>query len=327
MDMGPRSNSLGSLAHRPLNALAAAAAVGALIAGVLYATDPRELLGVSLWEKPLKFLLSSVIYALTLSWFYSFTARSRRFGWWLGVGIVAFLVIELIIIVGAAALGVTSHFNVSSPLAIALWSTMATAISLTWGATFLMGALLWKSSLIPRVLRDAIRWGLGIALGGMGIAFAMTPPQANQIADWQGIAGAHAVGVADGGPGLPFLGWSTVAGDLRISHFFGLHALQILPVVALVVTALLTSVAAQRAVVWASGVAVSLIVIVLFVQALQAESIVSPSGKTLLLLAGASVISLAVGFGVAQLHHRKYGESWPEARAASQANHPASNHS
>ena len=85
--MGPRSNSLGSLAHRPLNALAAAAAVGALIAGVLYATDPRELLGVSLWEKPLKFLLSSVIYALTLSWFYSFAARSRRFGWWLGVGI------------------------------------------------------------------------------------------------------------------------------------------------------------------------------------------------------------------------------------------------
>ena len=42
---------------------------------------------------------------------------------------MAFLVIELIIIVGAAALGVTSHFNVSSPLAIALWSTMATAIS------------------------------------------------------------------------------------------------------------------------------------------------------------------------------------------------------
>jgi len=205
-DMGQRSSSLGSLAHRPLNMLAAAAAVGVLIAGVLYATDPRELLGVSLWEKPLKFLLSSVIYALTLSWFYSFTARSRRFGWWLGVSIVAFLVIELIIIVGAASLGVTSHFNVSSPLAITLWSTMATAISLTWAATFLMGALLWKSPLIPRVLREAIRWGLGIALGGMGIAFAMTPPQANQIADWQGIAGAHAVGVADGAQASPSSG-------------------------------------------------------------------------------------------------------------------------
>ena len=316
-DMGPRSNSLGSLAHRPLNALAAAAAVGALIAGVLYATDPRELLGVSLWEKPLKFLLSSVIYALTLSWFYSFAARSRRFGWWLGVGIVAFLVIELIIIVGAAALGVTSHFNVSSPLAIALWSTMATAISLTWGATFLMGALLWKSSLIPRVLRDAIRWGLGIALGGMGIAFAMTPPQANQIADWQGIAGAHAVGVADGGPGLPFLGWSTVAGDLRISHFFGLHALQIVPAVAALGMLFLSSVAAQRALVHASGVALSLVVIILFVQALSAESVVSPSATTLTLLAAAAVISVAVGFIAAWLHYRRYGHDLPSEKPAS----------
>jgi hypothetical protein len=62
---------------------------------------------------------------------------------------------------------------------------------------------------------------------GMGLAYLMTWPTANQLANYQGIAGAHAVGVSDGGPGLPFFGWSTVAGDLRVGHFFGLHSIQV----------------------------------------------------------------------------------------------------
>ena len=41
----------------------------------------------------------------------------------------------------------------------------------------------------------------------------------------------HVVGGPEVTEGLPFLGWKFYHGDLRIAHFFGMHAMQVLPLI------------------------------------------------------------------------------------------------
>jgi len=124
------------------------------------------------------------------------------------------------------------------------------------------------------------------------LAFLMTSPTANQLANFQGIAGAHSVGVSDGGPGLPFVGWSTVAGDLRVGHFFGLHSIQ---VAAIVLAASLVLPVALRVPLLIAGNATWLGFVGLVTwQSLRAEPFSSPSQLTLtgfgVLLAVAAVV-------------------------------------
>jgi hypothetical protein len=284
--------------HRPLLVLAAALAVLTLVTLVGWAVDDRQLLGVSVWEKPFKFAVSGVIYAVTWAWLIGHFARLQRAAWWAGTVIAATLAIELVIIVGFAAVGVTSHFNVSSPLATTAWSIMATAITTLWIATFVAAVALWRNPGADPARQAAIRSGVAISLLGMGLAFLMTGPNADQLNDFQGVAGAHAVGVADGGPGLPVLGWSTVAGDLRIPHFIGMHALQAIPLLALLLEVgarripLLRDAAVRRGLVLTGAGAFLAVVGLVTMQALRGQSIIAPDALTLSLGGAIAALSL-----------------------------------
>ena len=292
--------------HRPLLWLSLGMIALAVIALVGLVVDPRTITGMPLWAKPLKFSLSVFIYSVTLSWLLGQLPRRRRLVWWAGTVAAAFLAVELIVIYGAAFADTTSHFNVSTPFSAALWSTMAVSIVIVWAATILVAVLLFRADLGDPAHSFAIRSGLIIAVIGMGLAFLMTSPTATQLTNFQGIAGAHTVGLVDGGPGLPLFGWSTVAGDLRIPHFVGMHAMQVIPIVALVLElgsrriSVLRDGRTRLGILVVTAALYLAVIAVLTVQALSGQSIAHPDAAiatvsiALFLVAGVAAGAIVV---------------------------------
>lgn len=282
--------------HRPLLWLAALMGV-VLVGGIIGSiVDDHVITGVDGWFKPIKFALSIGIYAVTLSWLIGQLTRFRRLAWWAGTIIVVTLLIEMIIIVGAAAVGTTSHFNVSTPFHAALWAIMGISIATAWVMTFLIAIPLFVNQLGDPARSLAIRGGMVSGLIGIGLAFLMAiPSAAQQVHGIQGIAGAHTVGLPDGGPGLFFLGWSTVGGDLRIPHFIGMHALQVIPLLAFAMEVFarrsggpLRDPIVRRRLLWVALLAYGAVLADLTFQALAGQSIVNPSGPYL--VAGLAIV-------------------------------------
>jgi hypothetical protein len=181
--------------------------------------DERTLRGVNVWVKPMKFMLSVALLALTTAWFAAHLStqarRSRSFTMlvWTLIGTGAF---EVAYITLQASLGQPSHYNVSDALHGALYTLMGgAALGLTATQPWL-AFLIWRhgrpeiasayrlSVLVGLVLTFALGATVGIMLGGG------QPP----ITD-----------------GLPVLGWSQRGGDLRVAHFIGIHAGQVLPLI------------------------------------------------------------------------------------------------
>ncbi|TDP98649.1 MULTISPECIES: hypothetical protein [unclassified Leifsonia] len=282
--------------HRPLMTVAALMIVSTIVCLVGLLVDPRQITGMEAWAKPLKFSLSILLYSVTWAWLIAHLPKWHRIAHAAGTVVAVALIVEQVLIIGAAAAGTTSHFNVSSPLASAVWGVMAISITTLYVCTFLTTIAVFFLRLSTRSTTLAVRAGAVIALAGMGLAYLMTGPTAAQLADFRGIAGAHTVGLADGGPGLPVLGWSTVGGDLRIPHFIGMHALQLLPLLAVLLGWLgrrwrpLADDRVRTRLVVVATAAYGAVLALVTVQALAGQSIVRPDG---VFLAAGWTITLA----------------------------------
>ncbi|MET9430173.1 hypothetical protein [Streptomyces sp. NPDC003036] len=293
------SHRLSSL-HRPLLLFSAAMALLACVAAVGLVVDERVLAGAPVWAKPFKFATSFIAYCLSLAWMLSLLPGLRRTGWWAGTVVAVACAVEMAIITFQAARGERSHFNQGTPFDSALYDAMAGTVVVLWAATLVIAVLLFRARLADRASAWAIRLGAVLALAGAGLGFRMSRPAPEQVPGVSEVVGAHSVGVPDGGPGMPLTGWSTTGGDLRIPHFVGMHALQLLPLFLLVLLALaprfvlLRDARVRLRLVLVASAAHAAVFALVTWQALRGQPLVHPDGMT---LTAAGVIALLTAAG------------------------------
>ncbi|WP_020389091.1 hypothetical protein [Kribbella catacumbae] len=301
--------------HRPLMIVTIALTVLALvgIAGALI--DDRQLLGHPIWMKPLKFTISFAAYCATLAWLLSLQTKARRLGWWMGTVVAAGIAAEMVLIVGQVVVrGRQLHFNQSTPADEMIHNIMALTIYIVWTAVLVIAIQLLFDKPGDKALRWSIRLALGTTLGGMLLGNLMFRPspaqeQAIEATGRQDFLGGHSVGVEDGGAGMPITGWSTEGGDLRIGHFLGIHALQLIPLVALGLLLLarrfpvLRPEGPRTALVGITAAAYGGLIWLVTWQADRGESLVHP-GRTTLFAAGllltATIVALLAVLGRAR---------------------------
>lgn len=261
--------------NAPLMATAAfmLLALAACAAGL--AVDPRYVAGAPVWLKPAKFAASIALYTVTLSWLFGYIpsfVRTRRYVGW---GTAVAMVLELGIIATQAARGTTSHFNIGTPLNATLYAIMGVAILTQTLSTIAVAVALFRQRFEDRALGWGARLGLSLAIVGALLGGVMTRPTEPQLAQMRAgqpvLSGAHTVGAGDGEPGMPVTGWSRQHGDLRVPHFVALHALQLLPLLALGLRRTRTSSAQRVRLVSASAASYAALVGILFWQALRGQ--------------------------------------------------------
>ena len=207
--------------------------------------DPRvtEILNTPVWTKTFKFSLSLAVYGASLLW--AITLIDKRF--YRGVGIAASiigstLILEIGLIITQAIRAQPMHFNETTPFNTLLWQMMSIGINIMLLAYIALMVMAWRGLKTNPVLMWGIRLGFVVTLLSFFQGSLMPPPNPVQqgalnAGQTLGMIGAHTVGSSsltpDNGTGLPLLGWSTTHGDLRIGHFIGIHALQLLPFLAL----------------------------------------------------------------------------------------------
>ena len=184
---------------------------------VLSKITSTQVNGVNAWFKPFKFAVSIGLFSWTMALYCDYLSdfNVTPFNW----TVITLFGFELIYIIFQASKGQLSHFNISTPTHSLIYSLMGLIAVLVTLYTAYIGILFLTQSFpnLPNYYVWSIRLGILIF-----IVFSFEG----------GLMGSrmnHSVGAINDNSNWWILGWSKTVGDLRVSHFIGMHALQILP--------------------------------------------------------------------------------------------------
>lgn len=261
----------------------------AIAFGLALVVDPRTVDGAPAWLKPAKFAISLSLYGFTFAWMLRQLSAWPRVACWGAWTTTAASLIELGLIAMQAGRGVASHFNTHTSFDGAVFAIMGFAIAAQTLAAGSVAVAMWRQPFSDRALGRALRLGLTLTVIGSSVGGLMARPSGAQLEQAEATgkmprAGSHSVGGNDGGPGLPGLRWSIEHGDLRVAHFVGLHAMQVLPLVAFF-TRRRVSDRVRTTVVVGAGVSYGTFFALLLAEALAGQAVTAPSGWVLHALA------------------------------------------
>ena len=188
-----------------------------IICVILTKTTSTEVHGVNAWFKPFKFAISIGLFAWTMAWYCHYLSNFNitPFNW----TVIILFGFELAYVTFQASKGQLSHFNFDTTLYSILYLLMGLAVVIVTLFTAYIGFLFFTQSFpnLPSHYIWAIRLGILIF-----VVFSFEGAlMSSQM--------SHSLGAINDNSNWWIIGWSKTVGDLRVSHFIGMHALQLLP--------------------------------------------------------------------------------------------------
>ena len=168
------------------------------------------------FRKPTTFGLSFGVTLATTAWFLTFFAKNRVLGWIAMNLLTVTISYEVFAVTLQRWRGVPSHFNNATPFDTVIFALMGTVVALIGVA--IVGLTVW--SFFPMRATPGLAWA--IRLGMLLLLVA-------QYFGTQIIANGTTL-LAEGSPG-PFNIFGE-AGVMKLPHFFAMHAVQVLPILA-----------------------------------------------------------------------------------------------
>lgn len=232
----------------------------AIVLGIYSVFNPVEILGINAIIKPIKFCLSTWIYAWTMAYLLDYVYNKKSVKWYSILAAVV-MIFENGVIIIQAFRGQLSHFNTTSITGGILYALMGVMIVWLTTATLIIAIriILQRQNNISGPFALSIKIGLI-----MFVIFSF-------LGGYMSFINSHNIGGEMGKDGLPFVNWSTLFGDIRVAHFFGIHSLQLIPLFGYLVSRKIKEEKNAKTIIWVFAGAYFAFICFTVIQALNGE--------------------------------------------------------